>query len=556
MPIPSLAEAATESERVILGTLLAEPERLQEAQLSVSHFGLAGHRSLYDTMLRLAARGETWDAAIVVEEMSKRKKLDAMGGAAAVAGLLEGLPRRLPLAEHVTRIRSAALRRKLASFAGHVKAACDDIGEDPEALLIRVREQLAEISSGAVSTSDLISLASIAPQRVLWLWELYLPAGMLSLLSGDPGCGKTYMGLAVAASLSLGKIPASGESCEPTSTVYLSRENDPARVVRPRFDLLGGDASRLHLLGQDRPVTLSNLSELDAALATTGARLMVIDPIQSFLGAEIDAHRANETRPVLDGLARLAQERQCCILLLRHLAKSNTGRAIHRGLGSVDFTGAVRTELLAGSAADDPESRALVMLKSNLGRFAPSLAYRIDSSGFRWLGNTNLRASDVLAAEMPRGDGASTEVDDWLRNCLADGSKPANDVFAEAKEAGWSKWQVRRAKDRIGVRAAQAIGKKSGGWSWFLSNVLPEQSEQSDSKYADETSDCTLQPDSSLQPDTASGCTSDCTERDMQPDRNPNKDGQIASGCSDCTLSLSGELFNGPDSVSGSRRIQ
>jgi DNA repair protein RadA/Sms len=530
MRLSSLAEAAIESERFILGTLIQEPERFTDVTLSPGDFGTDSHRRIFDAMLGLAVRGESWDIVLLTEALQKRGNLAHAGGVAYIASLFEGLPRRLPVDSHAQRIKAAAIRRRLATLAGQLSAACEDPNESPQSISCWVRDELAAISTAGISGAvDLFALSTIAPRRVDWLWDLYLPLGMLAMLSGDPGCGKTFLALAVAAALSVGSAPASNDSCEPTCTLYLSQENDPARVVRPRFDSLGGDPSRLHMLGQARPVKLSDIAQLDAALAATGAKLLVIDPVQSYLGADVDSHRANETRPILDGLARLAQDRQCCIWMLRHLAKANAGRAIHRGLGSVDFTGAVRTELLAGSSADDPESRALVMLKSNLGRFAPSLGYRIDSAGFTWLGDTHLRACDVLAAETPTGENATAEVDEWLRNCLADGSKSASTVFTEAKKSGWTEWQVRRAKDRMGVKAIQAIGRKSGGWTWYLPNM---QSEQSDSKNAGQTSDCTQQPYNSLQSDAVS----DCTSTEMRSDRSPSKDGQIASGCSDCTL--------------------
>ena len=96
----------------------------------------------------------------------------------------------------------------------------------------------------------------------------------------------------------------------------------------------------------------------------------------------------------MDGLGRLAREHNCCVLMVRHLSKGSGGRAIHRGLGSIDFTAAARTELIAGSAADDPDSRALVQIKSNLGKFGDSLGYTVGERGFAWTGKSNLTSSD------------------------------------------------------------------------------------------------------------------------------------------------------------------
>ena len=132
---------------------------------------------------------------------------------------------------------------------------------------------------------------------------------------------------------------------------------------------------------------------MDHALRKTRAKLVIVDPIQSYLGPAVDLHRSNETRPVMDGLVRLAEEHDCAILLLRHLSKQNGGKAIHRGLGSIDLTGAVRSEMLAGSSPDNPSARALCHIKTNLSENGPTLGYAIDGEGcFAWTGRSEITA--------------------------------------------------------------------------------------------------------------------------------------------------------------------
>ncbi len=180
------------------------------------------------------------------------------------------------------------------------------------------------------------------------------------MLSGDPAAGKTFIALAIAAGFTTGRTP-DGEPCEPLDVLYLSVENSAAHVVRPRFDSLRGDPKRFHLLrgsvwsadgGEEQgAVSLSDIAIIDAALRETNAKVVIIDPIQSYLGSGVDLHRSNETRPIMDGLAKVAERHNCAALLLRHLSKQSGGKAIHRGLGSIDLTGAVRSELLAGAIA-------------------------------------------------------------------------------------------------------------------------------------------------------------------------------------------------------------
>jgi RecA-family ATPase len=191
----------------------------------------------------------------------------------------------------------------------------------------------------------------VEAKEVEWLWEPYLPMGMLTVMSGDPGSGKTYLSLAIAAALSNGRVPESGKACEPVNTLHISTENSPEYVVRPRFDLLGGNADRFYSLTGSFSLTDSGTLMKKAAEAS--AKLIIIDPLQSYLGTEVHTHRGNGIRPLLDRLGSVADSLGCCILLIRHRAKKSGGRAIYSGLGSIDITGAARSELMVGSAPQE-----------------------------------------------------------------------------------------------------------------------------------------------------------------------------------------------------------
>ncbi len=322
---------------------------------------------------------------------------------------------------------------------------------------------------------DLVCLADVEARAVDWLWKPFIPTGMLSMLSGDPGAGKSFIALAVAADLSCGKL-RDGRIVEPASTLYLSVENPIAQSIRPRFDALGGNAAHFHVLkgtlhsadGEEQHggVTLADISTLEAAISETSARLVIVDPIQSYLGASVDLHRSNETRPVMDGLSKLAESCGCAILLLRHLSKQYGGKAILRGLGSIDLTGAVRSEMLAGSLPDDPDARALVHIKSNVGRLGRALGYSIDGDGlFAWTGESTIK-TDLLAAPAGPGDHKLDEASHWLAELLKPGSREAKEVIELATGEGISKATLYRAKNTLRVRSHKAAMK--GPWHWTL----------------------------------------------------------------------------------------
>jgi hypothetical protein len=323
---------------------------------------------------------------------------------------------------------------------------------------------------------DLVCLADIEPRCVDWLWNPFIPARMLSILSGDPAAGKSYVALAVAADLSRGKL-LDGRFIEPVNTIYLTCENPLAECVRPRFDLLGGDPARLFVLhgalfetdGEEerRAITLADIPILDAAISQKRARLVVADPLQSYLGANVDLHRSNQTRPVLDGLAKLAELHGCAILLVRHLSKQTGASAIHRGLGSIDLSGAARSEMLAGSPPDDPDSRALVHIKSNVGPMGHSLGYSINGEGkFSWTGESPLTALDLLAAPAGNSDRKLGEASRWLTEQLQSGSLEQKQIRERAERAGITYRTLRRAKDAVGVKSYRT--GLAGPWEWKL----------------------------------------------------------------------------------------
>ena len=330
---------------------------------------------------------------------------------------------------------------------------------------------------------DLVCLQDVQARPVSWLWEPFIPRAMMTMLSGDPGSGKSFIALSLAADLTRGKL-RDGRIVEPQNVLYLSIENPVAESVRPRFDSLGGDPSRFFMLrgksldGERLAVILSDIDLLRVALRQTGARLLVVDPIQSYLGSAVDLHRSNETRPVMDGLGRLAEETDCAILILRHLSKMGGGKAIHRGLGSIDLTGSVRSELLAGSLPDDPETRALVHVKSNVGRLGKAQGYRIDADGtFSWLGESTLTAGDLLAAPAGPGDRKFVEAATWLSEILRDGPRPQKAIQEQAEQDGFAYRTIRRAKESLSVRSFKESVR--GPWMWELPKpVEPEHGQE------------------------------------------------------------------------------
>jgi archaellum biogenesis ATPase FlaH len=479
----------------VLARLLIEPELFESlaGDLAVSDFQGSVHQSLFRTLLRFFQEGKPFDIAEVAEAWDAKNQvgdpiifltglLDQTIGADSSRKTLGGAIERLHKLSHLRRLRK---------FGETLQGLAENSQANPHELLQRIGVGIDALRDGydlngqllpyaprnLSRRPELINLASVKAQAVPWLWKPYLAYSMLNMISGDPGSGKTFLALALAASLSTGKIPYTGDPVSPLNTVYLSKENSLEYSIKPRFDTLGGDANRfISLAGvltgdgpkaRQQSVQLSDLPILESALKQTDARLLVVDPIQSFLGGDVDMHRSNETRPILDGLSVLAQKYKVCILILRHFAKANAGNAaIYRGLGSIDLTGAVRSELHAGRRDN---ACVLAHAKSNIGEFGKSIGYEIGGDGlFRWTGESSLTANDLTGGSLAAEENdALTEAADILSDVLSNGAKLTTDVLSELRAAGVSEKTARRAKTKLGVKNRKR-GGADGRWEWSL----------------------------------------------------------------------------------------
>jgi AAA domain len=339
--------------------------------------------------------------------------------------------------------------------------------------------------------ADLLRLTDIEHRSVEWLWQNRLAAGSVSVLSGDPGSGKTWVALAIAAALSKGETPGPNGPPDPTTdsnddvivppctVVYASPHQHGSELIRSRFLNLGGDPARLVLLrGVASSVTpgaisLSDTPVLEDALEKTGARLLILDPLHSYL-ATGDRDRAHGAAHLFDDLAWLAEKHRCCILLVRHLRRRG------RNSTAVELSSAVRTEFLVGNNPDAPSISALVQTKSNLGPLAPSLGYRIDSMSdppFDWIGPSKLTADDLQTGR-PIGAGTPKRklAAEWLRLQLSDGPLSQATIERAAENDGESMMTIRRAKKDIGVISTK--NTFNGVWSWELPHNSASEHEE------------------------------------------------------------------------------
>ena len=320
----------------------------------------------------------------------------------------------------------------------------------------------------------LINMEQVEIEKIDWLLYPFIPFGKVTIVQGDPGEGKTTMVLQIIAKLTKGEavLPSdSDESAleektmvlEPVNVIYQTAEDGLGDTIKPRLLSAGADCSRVMVIDDnDQALTMMD-ARLEEAIIQTKARLVVLDLIQGFLGADVDMHRANEIRPLMKRVALLAEKYHCAIILIGHMNKNSNGKSSYRGLGSIDFQAAARSVLIVGRIKDEPEIRVVCHVKSSLAPEGKSIAFRLDKdTGFEWIGEYDISADDLLS-----GDNRGQKIHvakEFLQEVLASGSVAQTKVAEEAESRGIKKKTLWNAKKELKIDSVK-IGNQ---WFWML----------------------------------------------------------------------------------------
>ena len=234
----------------------------------------------------------------------------------------------------------------------------------------------------------LINMSDIQSQEVKWLWYPYIPFGKTTILQGDPGDGKTHLVLAIASMLTKGEALPSCEPMPPITVIYQTAEDGLADTIKPRLEMVGADCRRVLVIDESDEVLSLSDERIGRAIVESGAKLLILDPLQAYLGANVDMHRANEVRPLFQKLGLVAERTECAIVIIGHMNKGGS-KSGYRGLGSIDITAAARSVLVVGKSPKDPNIKVMAHSKSNLAPEGTSLSFEI-GDGFRFLGECSV----------------------------------------------------------------------------------------------------------------------------------------------------------------------
>lgn len=309
---------------------------------------------------------------------------------------------------------------------------------------------------------DLICFDEVKSKPVDWLWFPYLPLNRLTLVVGNPGVGKSYLTIDWASRVSKGEpfpfCEEDKDSISPSTVIFQNGEDGIEDTIKERLSACGANQKNIFIINEiDNPIfNLSDLDRFEKALKEQKPKLIIIDPLQRYLG-NISMNSANEVRQLLAPISNLAMKYNCCIILVMHQNKSDK-EDIYRALGSIDFVGIARSML---TITNSGTTKVISHTKSSLGKKGENITFDINDEGVVYLDKVKLSNNDILDELQPR-----EEAKEFIMNILKEhnGMYGSFEISEASKEKNISSSTLNRAKDELNVKSKIIQGK----WYWVL----------------------------------------------------------------------------------------
>lgn len=303
-------------------------------------------------------------------------------------------------------------------------------------------------------------LIDVEREEVQWLWYPYIPAGKLTLLEGDPGQGKSWITCALAADLSAGRpLPGQTSPLPPQKILMLSAEDGLGDTIRPRIEAMKGNMENIYVSDDYFILDPQGVKDMEDLMRTTAATLVFMDPIVAYMGGKVDMHRANEVRGLMTALAEAGKRTGSAIVAVRHLRKAAGGKAIYSGIGSIDFTAAVRSVMQVQETKGG--TKFMYHAKHNLTPKGNSLAYALIDNRFEWQGPLSEEPEEPgKVSTKPK---ALALAETFLFDTLRDGPVSSLTIMERAAAQGIARATLERAKKGLATSS-----KGPDGWVWNL----------------------------------------------------------------------------------------
>ena len=316
--------------------------------------------------------------------------------------------------------------------------------------------------------SKLLTLYSdVKASPVRWLWYPYIAIGKITLLQGDPGDGKSTMMMNLISELSKGGATPDGKALgRPQRIIYQCSEDGASDTIKPRLEACGADCRNIAFINEEvyDGLTLDD-ERIREAIIEFKPQLVVIDPLQSYIGNDSDLQIAVRARKLMRRIALWASIYECAIVLIGHLSKTGHSKELYRGLGSIDVVASARSVLQVERDHEDEEVRIVKQIKNSLESKGPDLLFEIrPDTGFRWLDGPkmkNERQGDEIVA-LPKNKHELAGI--LLKRALADGPVESNEIKRMMSQYRIGDKTMNEVKKDMGIKPF----RKMRVWYWSL----------------------------------------------------------------------------------------
>lgn len=339
--------------------------------------------------------------------------------------------------------------------------------------------------SGLLSTR---TLDQFEAQETSWLWSPFIPLRQITTVFGPSGVGKSSICLDLAVRIVRGgKLPLfDGEEPEYApqgSVLLLTKEDDPASMIRPRLEAMGAkdeELKKIHFVGDDSdPECFAALDRIDTKMrqlenkiaALGDVKLLLIDPISDFAG-KTDLYRDDQVRALLTPLAAIARRHDLAVIIVLHMNKKEDLSARNRALGGVAFINVPRAVIAVGVDPEDETRKIMVTEKRNLTGKTYAAAFEMTTARTAhkiiWHSERPRDVTPDQVLELKRKKAAKIDRAKTLLDAeLSDGPVAMIELQKLAAEQGISRRTLENAKAALGVESYRR------GDRWFWSFEAP-----------------------------------------------------------------------------------